>query len=272
MPIHPTAIVHPKAEVDSSCDIGPYVIIDENVKLGPNNIVMAHAYLNGYTTIGEGNVFHMGCVIGHVPQHLAFKGGKTGLRIGNGNTFREYCQVHRGLEEGSETRIGDNNFFMGVSHVAHDCVIGNRVVVANGALLAGHIVVEDRVFISGNVAVHQFVRLGTLAMIGGLARVSKDVPPYMLMEGNSTIRGLNVVGLRRAGIAPDVRAQIRQAYKILYHRGYNVSHALEEIKQRTLTTEIRHLVEFIENSKRGICKHIRDVSGETFEEDTDSEE
>ncbi len=264
--IHPTAIVGKKAEL-GEVEVGPYAIIEDGASIGSGTIVLAHAYICSGTTIGKDCEVHMGAVIGHVPQHLHFKGGKSFLKIGDRNIFREYTSIHRGLEEGSATVIGNDNFFMGFSHVAHDCRIGNNIVLCNGALVAGHIEVEDSAFISGNVTLHQFVRIGTLAMIGGLARVNKDVVPYTLIEGDSEACSLNVVGLKRSTLGEDAKAQIKKIYRLLYRSGLNVSQALAEIsKFEKLAPEAAHMVEFVKRSERGICKHRKTVAESSAED------
>lgn len=258
--IHPTAVVSKKARVDS-VEVGPYAIIEDDVTIGKGTKVMAHAYICSGTSLGKDCEVHMGAVLGHIPQHLQFKGEKSYLKAGDRNVFREYSSVHRGFKEGASTVIGNDNFFMGFSHVAHDCRIGNNVVICNGVLLAGHVVVEDRVFMGGNAAVHQFVRIGTLAMIGGLTRVNKDVVPYMLIEGDSEVCSPNLVGLKRSEISEKAKAQIKNIYKIIYRRGLNVSHAIDEIaKMGGFTDEARYMVEFIKSSQRGICKHKAQIS------------
>ena len=219
--IHPTAIVGKKAKL-GEVEVGPYAIIEDGEAIGSGTKVLAHAYIASGTTIGKDCEVHMGAVIGHVPQHLHFKGVRSFLKIGDRNIFREYTSINRGLEEGSATMIGNDNFFMGFSHVAHDCRIGNNIVLVNGALIAGHAIVEDAVLISGNAAVHQFVKIGTLAMIGGLARVTKDVVPYTLIEGNSEACSLNVVGLKRSSIGEDAKSQIKKIYRLLYRSNLNV--------------------------------------------------
>jgi UDP-N-acetylglucosamine acyltransferase len=218
---------------------------------------MANAYVAGDTVIGEDNILHIGCVIGHTPQHLGYKGAPTGVRIGNGNQFREYVTLHRAAEEGHYTTVGDRCYFMGHSHIAHDVVIGNDVIVANGALLAGHARVDDRAFISGNVGVHQFCAIGELAMIGGLAKIVKDIPPYMLVGERSEISGINTVGLRRAGFNAATREKVRQAYRILYRSGLNTSQAVARLEEEFGDCEpVRKIIEFIRRSKRGIAGHV----------------
>lgn len=255
--IHPAAIVGKKSKL-GEVEVGPYAIIEDGAAIGSGTKVLAHAYIASGATIGKDCEVHMGAVIGHTPQHLHFKGAKSFLKIGDRNIFREYTSVHRGLEEGSATVIGNGNLFMGFSHIAHDCRIGNNIVLCNGALIAGHAVIDDAAFISGNVTVHQFVRIGTLAMIGGLARVNKDVVPYTLIEGDSEVCSLNVVGLKRSPIGEKVKSQIKNIYKLLYRSDLNVSQALSRIsKLGKLAPEAAHMVEFVKRSERGICKHRR---------------
>ena len=176
--IHPTAIIHPKAKLDSTVRVGPYAVIDEGVELGADCVVGPHVYLTGLTTIGAGNQFHAGCVIGDAPQDLKYKDEPTRLRIGDHNVFREHFTVHRSTKPDAETIIGSHNFLMANAHVAHNCVIGDHVILANGALLGGHAEVQDRAFISGNCCVHQFCRVGTLALMQGNSAISKDLPPF----------------------------------------------------------------------------------------------
>jgi UDP-N-acetylglucosamine acyltransferase len=255
MAIHPTAIISPKALLDSTVEVGPYAIIEDNVHIGARTVVMAHAYLTGWTEIGEDNRIHIGAVIGHLPQYIAFKGQRSYVRIGNGNTIREYVTIHRSIEEDHATVLGHRNFLMAMSHVAHDCALGNEVILANSALLAGHVVIQDKVMISGNSAVHQYVRLGRLALVSGLSRVVKDVPPFMIVEGESTVRGLNVIGMRRANIPAENREAVKHAYRLLYRSGLSFPHALEAIQAEPMCEEVREIVEFVKQSERGICKH-----------------
>jgi UDP-N-acetylglucosamine acyltransferase len=193
-------------------------------------------------------------VLGHLPQDLAFKGGTTYTKIGSRNTIREYVTVHRGTKEGSSTQIGDDNFLMANAHVAHNCHIGSRAVLANLATLAGYCAVEDGATLSGMVVIHQLTRIGRLAMVSGLSAVNKDVPPYMLCGGRpAVIQGLNVVGMRRAGIGAQAREDIKRAYKLLYRSGLNVSNALEAIERECGSEEVKYLVAFVRASERGVC-------------------
>jgi len=255
--IHPTAVISPGAIIADNVDIGPYAIVEDEVKLGPYVRIMAHAHITGYTEIGEATEIHMGAVIGHVPQDLAFRKKKTGLVIGKRNIIREYATVHRGTHGGTKTRIGDDNFIMGFVHVGHNCEIGNKVVIANATMLGGYVSVGDGAFISGHVAVHQFVRLGTLCMIGGKSRVTKDVPPYMLVKGESRVYGLNVVGLRRAGFSRDERRNIKKAHRILYKSGNTLAEASAKLERSGLGESVGILIDFLKgDSKRSYCAHI----------------
>lgn len=253
MPIHPTAIIDPRANIHLEADIGPYVVIDGSVSIGRGTKVMAHAFLTGNTRIGEDNEIHVGAVIGHVPQDIAYTGAPTFLQIGHRNIIREHSQIHRGTKEGSATIIGDDNFLMHHSHVAHNCQLGNHTVIAGGALLAGYVQVDDRAFVSGNCVVHQFVRIGTLAILRGLSRTSRDVPPFCIMDGTHTVRGLNVIGLRRAGFDRERIRALRQAFSRLFRQKVNLRHEVEELRREPCTVDVEYLLDFIQQSKRGVC-------------------
>jgi UDP-N-acetylglucosamine acyltransferase len=254
--IHPTAIIDRAAEIDPSVEIGPYVIIEGPVRIGARTRVLSGAHLSGHSVIGEDNQLHMGAVIGHSPQHLAYKGGDSGVHIGKGNVIREYVTIHRGYQPGQDTVLGDNNYLMAMSHVGHDSTLGSNIIMANGALLGGHVTVEDGANISGNVAVHQYVRIGRLTMIAGLARVIKDVPPFMIVEGTSLVRALNTVGLRRAGYDLATRNQIKEAYRVLYRSGLNVPQAVQRLEAEFEDIDpVQQLIAFIRKSVRGICRH-----------------
>ena len=255
MSVHKTAIVSNKADIDTTAEIGPYAIIEEGVRIGKNVKIFARAYICDGTEIGDGTEVHMGAVLGHTPQDLAFEGKKTYLKVGKGNIIREYVTVHRGTKEGSSTVIGDKNFLMALSHVGHNCTIGNNVIIANGALLAGYVNVEDQVFISGNVAIHQFCNIGKLAIAGGFTGVNKDIPPYMSVRGESTVRSINLVGLRRAKFSNGVIGEIKKAFNLLYRSNLNTKQAVDEITKLKLGEEVAYLLEFIKKSKRGICSY-----------------
>lgn len=256
MAIHPTAIVSPKAELDSTVEIGPNAIIEDHVKIRAGTRVWANAYITGHTEIGRDNQIHMGAVIGHEPQDLKFdRSRRSYLRIGDRNVFREYCTVHRGTEPESATVIGNDCYLMGVSHVGHNCVIGNGVIICNCALLAGHVHVGDQAFISGGVVIHQFTHVGRLAMFSGNARVSMDVPPFTLAAERNEVHALNLVGLRRAKIATEAIAELKKVFKLFYLSGLNGTEALKEASQEGAfkTTEALEFIEFVRNSPNGIC-------------------
>ena len=254
MSIDNRAVVAKGAKIASSVEIGPFAIIEDDVEIGPGVKIWPHAYICSGTSIGEGTQVHMGAVIGNVPQDLAYKGGKTFVKIGKRNIIREYVTIHKGTTDGSSTIIGDDCYFMAVAHVGHNCNIGNSVIVANGALLAGYVEVGDRAFISGNVVIHQFCRIGELSMIGGFTGINKDVPPYMLVRGPSVVRSLNLVGLRRAKIARESMMALKEAYKLIYTSGINTAQAVAEMKKMASLKELDVLIKFIESTKRGICK------------------
>jgi UDP-N-acetylglucosamine acyltransferase len=267
--IHPTAIIHPKAKVDSSVAVGPYAVIDEGVEVGPNCMIGPQVYLTGITTIGSSNQFFAGCVIGEAPQDLKYSGAPTRLRIGDHNTFREHVTVHRSTKIDEETIIGSHNYLMQHSHVAHNCVFKDHVIMASGALAGGHVTVEDRAFISGNCLIHQFVRVGMLAMMQGGAGISKDLPPFTLASGINAICGLNIVGLRRAGFTPQERLELKQLYRALFRDSQNLPTALAAARQTFASTPSKIMLDFIGGSKRGVCT---DVAGAKEHEQEDREE
>ncbi len=251
--IHATAVVDRAAEIHPTAIIGPQVIVEGPVRVGAETRILAHAVLRGATEIGERNVVHPGAVLGGEPQDLAFGGGETFLRIGNENVFREHVTIHRGTAEGTATVIGDANYFMQSAHVAHNCRIGNATIVAGGALLAGHVELADRAFVSGNCVVHQHVRIGRLALLRGLSRTSRDVPPFCLMDGTHTVRGVNAIGLRRAGFDAASIAAIRRAMSVLFGRPTHLGRALARLEAAETTDEVRELIAFIRASERGVC-------------------
>jgi UDP-N-acetylglucosamine acyltransferase len=261
--IHPTAIVSPDAQLDSSVEVGPFSVIDGQVSLGVGCRVGPHVYLTGHTTIGPDNRFHAHCVIGDTPQDVKYKDAPTGLRIGAHNLFREGCTVHRSAKPGEDTVIGSHNFLMVNSHVGHNARLGSHVIVANGALLGGHVEVEDRVFISGNCAVHQFVRVGLLAIMQGGSAISQDLPPFMVARGGNNICGLNTIGMRRAGLIAADRLELKRLYQKLFRSGLNLSVAVAEAKKEVVSGAAKHLLEFIAASKRGVCRHRGLAYGES---------
>ncbi|MCX5716049.1 MAG: acyl-ACP--UDP-N-acetylglucosamine O-acyltransferase [Candidatus Omnitrophica bacterium] len=255
MKIHETAIVSKKAQLGKNIEIGPWCVIEDGVVIGDNTRLWQNVYVAGGTIIGKDNIIHMGAVIGHEPQHLQYKGEKTGTRIGDANIIREYVTIHRSFKEGGITVIGNKNYLMAASHVGHDSKLGNEIVMCNNVLLGGHTEVEDKVFMGGGAASHQFSRIGTMAMIGGLTRVVQDVVPYTLLECDAEVCGLNLVGLRRSGISVEARKQIKEAYKIIYHLGLSIPTAIKEIRKiPDPAKEILHMADFMEKTKKGICR------------------
>ena len=255
--IHSTALVSPKAQLAQDVTVGPYAIIHDNVRIDAGTRVLNAATITGWTEIGKNNVIHMGAVVGHEPQDLGWKGGRSYLTMGDGNVIREYATLHRGTKEDTATVIGNNNYLMGLSHVAHNCQLGNNIILANGGLLAGYTVVEDKAFISGNVVVHQFTRLGMLSMMSGGGATSKDVPPFMIVAGRSEVYGVNLVGMRRSGFSREAIRQIKEAYLMLFKSGLATKTAVEKLEAGEagpVGKELRYLLDFIKNSKTGICR------------------
>ena len=258
--VHPTAIVHPKAKLSAGVSVGPYSVIGEHVTIGPRTVVGVHCVIEGRTTIGAECQLFTGAVIGSIPQDLKYQGEETELVIGDRNKFREYVTVNPGtVGGGGKTVIGSDCLLMAYSHVAHDCRIGDGIVIANSAALAGHITVEDRAVIGGLVGVHQFVRIGTMAIVGGCSRVNQDVPPYSTCVGYpAKVFGMNSEGLRRAGISNDVKTRLHRAFRVLFQSKLSMSHALEQVAtdlgEQNHCPELQHLLEFIRQSKRGVCR------------------
>jgi UDP-N-acetylglucosamine acyltransferase len=270
---HPTALISDEANLATDVKIGPFAVIEGPVTAGPGCVIDSHARLIGPLTLGANNEIGTGAVLGGAPQHLGYKGEVTSVEIGDGNVFREHVTVHRGMPVGAGpgtgvTRIGHRNFFMAGSHVAHDCVVGDEVIFANCALIGGHVTVGDRAFISGNSAVHQFCRVGRLAFLSGASASSKDIPPFFVMQDVNYIRGLNLVGMKRAGVPPAERVAIRKAYRIIYmtRPALPLPAALLRIEAELGTfPAVRELIEFIRTSKRGICGAHRLVAGSNDE-------
>lgn len=252
--IHPSAHISATAKIAADAEIGPNVIIGDHSSVGSGTKIMANAVVGSWTTIGSNNIIHHGAIVGHDPQDFGYHGEESYTVIGNGNIIREYATIHRGNRPGTTTVIGDNNFFMIQSHVAHNCQIGNNIILAGGSLLAGHVVVEDRAIISGNCVVHQFCRLGKFSMMRGLSRTSRDVPPYCIMDETHTVKAINLVGLRRNGFDQGRVRAVRNAFKLIFRSGLNLKNAMEKAeKELNITEDVRYLLDFIQASKRGIC-------------------
>jgi UDP-N-acetylglucosamine acyltransferase len=264
--IHSTAIVDPRAEIDATAEVGPYVVIEGPVRVGPRTRLMPHVVLMGDTHLGADNVLHPGVVLGDAPQDLAYRDAPTGLRIGDRNVFREFSQVHRGTQPDTVTVLGDENFLMVGAHVAHNCRIGSRVILANGVLVAGHVVVDDDAFISGNCVVHQHVRIGRLSIMRGLSRTSRDVPPFALVDDTHTVRGVNRVGLRRAGFDRARTRAMVEAFRALFSERRNLRVAMAEIEAAPVTADVQELLAFIRASRRGVAQGPRQGTADDAED------
>jgi UDP-N-acetylglucosamine acyltransferase len=256
--IHPTAIIDPTAEIGEGVDVGPYAVIEKQVRIGAGTNIRAHVVISEGTQIGTKCHIYQFSSIGEAPQAFAYKGEKTVLVIGDNNIIREYVTLHRGTVAGNgKTVIGNNNYFMAYSHVAHDCTIGNQVILANGATLAGHITIEDHATIGGLAAIHQFCRVGAYAFISGLTGITLDIPPYMLAAGSrAKLYGLNTVGLKRHRFSEEALRALKKAYRVIFRSGLTLEKALTSLEEDPISqlTEIRHLLHFIQHSKRGISR------------------
>jgi UDP-N-acetylglucosamine acyltransferase len=255
--IHSTAIVSPKAEIDEGTSIGPFCIIQDGVHIRKGTRLISNVIIEGDTEIGENCVVYPFTSIGLPPQDMKYKGEKTGVKIGSNNTIREYSTIHRASVGGNgATSIGDGNFFMAYVHVAHDCKIGNSIIMANVATLAGHVLIEDHAVIGGLVAIHQFTRIGAYSMVGGFSGVGQDIPPYMIASGaRAKLFGLNAIGLKRHGFTDSTINELKKAYKILFREKRTLKDAIQKIQEDLpYTDEIKHLIEFIQKNKRGICR------------------
>ncbi len=254
--IHPSAVVHPDAQIGSNCHIGPFCVIGQHVTLGPECRLHSHVVIDGHTTLGVGNELFPFAAIGLKTQDLKWKGGVTRTVIGDHNVFRENSTVHSATNDGDATVIGSHNHFLAYTHIAHDCRVGSHIVMSNVGTLAGHVIVEDHAIIGGLAAVHQFCRIGRMSIIGGCAKVVQDVPPYMIVDGNpGETKGLNKVGMERNGISAEAQAALKKAYKILFREGLTVSNALTKIEAEVpVLPEIQHLIAFARTSERGLAK------------------
>ena len=255
MKIHPTALVDPAARLGDEVEIGPYSCVGPEVEIGPRTIVQSHVVLEGAVRLGSDNRIGPGAVLGGWPQDLSFKPEtKSSVEIGNHNTIREHVTIHRGTAAGTCTRLGDHNFLMAGAHVGHNCALGNKVIVANDCLLGGYVTVEDGAFLGGGSVFHQFVRVGRLAITQGNSGVGKDIPPYLAAAEVNRVIGLNVVGMKRAGLSGEDRAEIKAAFRLLYESGWNVSQALEQAQQKAWGEPAQAFFDFVAAAKRrGIC-------------------
>ena len=262
--IHSTAIVDPNAKIGADVEIGPFSIVGLEVTIGDNTIVQAHVVIEGEVAIGRGNFIGHGAIIGAPPQDVAFSPErKTRVEIGDDNIIREYCTIHRGSSDGSATKIGHKNFLMAGAHVGHNCLIGNNVVVANNCLLAGHVRVDDGAFLGGGSTFHQFMHIGRLVMVQGSSAFGKDLPPFVVAAERNSVFGLNIVGMRRAGLSTNDRDEIKEAFKLVYLSGLNTSQALKKAQTMTFGAPAREFLDFVADSKkRGICPFKRGMAND----------
>ncbi len=251
--IHPSAVIHPQAKLGANVSVGPCAVIEACVVVGDDCIIGPQVCLLGNTTIGQGNRFHAGCVIGDAPVDVKYKGDPTRLRIGDHNIFREHVTVNCSNTLAEDTVIGSHNFLTPHAHVGHNAVIGNHVILGGGCFLAGHVVVEDRVFISGCCLVHQFCRVGTLAMMQGGSAITQDLPPFTVAQRMNEICGLNTVGLRRAGINAAERLELKRVYRALFRSGKNLREAVAEAQTMFSSAPAKAMLEFVAQTKRGVC-------------------
>ncbi|HUV50307.1 MAG TPA: acyl-ACP--UDP-N-acetylglucosamine O-acyltransferase [Anaerolineae bacterium] len=255
--IHSTAIIDPKAEIDSNVEIGPYSIIKENVFIGSGTVIGPHVVVDSYVNIGPDCHIFQYAAIGAPPQSLKFEGGKTYVKIGRGTIVREFVTIHRGTEFGGGiTEVGEENLLMAYTHIAHDCKTGRKVVMSNNATLAGHIIIGNNATIGGLVAIHQFVRIGDYAFIGGKSAVVKDVPPYVIASGDrATLHGLNSVGLKRNGFSKDTLSALKKTYRIIFRIGLTMNEAIERVRAEVeQIPEVLNFIDFIKSSQRGITR------------------
>jgi UDP-N-acetylglucosamine acyltransferase len=247
--IHPTAVINKNAEIHPTVRIEPYAVIGSQVSIGANTVVGSHAIIDGLTTIGKDNQIFPGAAIGLEPQDLKYQGANSQVVIGDRNRIREYVTINRATEEGEATVIGDDNLLMAYSHVGHNCKIANEVVIANSVAIAGHVQIESMVTISGVLGIHQFVQIGRLAMVGGMSRISRDVPPYMTVEGNpARIRSLNFIGLTRRGVSAEEIKLLKKAFRLLYLQHLPLKDAIVKLDLLSDSKHIRHLQQFIQHS------------------------
>ena len=247
--IHPTAVIHPLANLHPTVQIGPYAIIGENVKIGADTSIGSHVVIEGPTEIGVGNRIFAGAIIGSEPQDLKYKGGESWVKIGNYNQIREYVTINRATGEDEVTQLGDHNLLMAYAHVAHNCIIENEVIIANSVALAGHIHIESKARISGVLGVHQFVHIGSLAMVGGMSRIERDVPPFAIVEGNpARVRSLNLIGLQRSGLSEEDLSQLKKAFRLIYRSEMSFTEALKQLELVSENSFVQHFYRFLHDS------------------------
>jgi len=263
--IHPLAAVSPRAKIGTNVQIGPFCVVESDVAIGTGCVLESHAVIRNGTTLGDNNHVFEGVILGGFPQHVQMPENPGRLIIGSANTIRENSTIHRAMESDNVTVIGDGNLLMVNVHIAHDCQIGSNTIITNNTMLAGHVAVDDRAYLSGAVAVHQFCRIGTLAMVGGQAHMGKDIPPYVTVDGLSSMAvGLNQIGLRRAGYDRDAIAQLKAAYRVLYRSGLTWGETLKRLKQEFPDGPAVSLYEFCSKTRRGIVPERRLPPGATI--------
>lgn len=251
--IHPTAVISSEVELGPNVEIGPHSVLEGKVVVGADCVIRPGAILCGNLTMGRGNIVYSGVVLGERPQHLRYRDEPTCLEIGENNVFRENVTIHRGTTASGTTRIGSHNFFMAGSHIGHDCVVGDRCIIANGALVGGHCILEDNVYLSGNCAVHQFVRIGRLALLSGVSGTSKDIPPFMIHQYIDSACGVNVVGMKRAGCNHEQINAVRKAFRILFRMGLVLPAALARLDQELGSVDvIQEILAFLRKTTKGI--------------------
>jgi UDP-N-acetylglucosamine acyltransferase len=256
--IHSTAIISKSAELGKNVEVGPYCIIGENVQIGDNCKLESSVRIGNRTIMGTNNFIGHASLIGGEPQSIGFDASlETGVKIGNDNVFREYFGIHRATQAGQNTIVGNKNYLMAQTHLAHDVIIEDEIVMVQSAIVAGHAYLETKAFIGGMAAIHQFARVGQYSMVAGCGKIVKDVPPFTTIDGNpASIIGLNAVGLKRAGFEPEVRKQIKNAYKTIYHSALNTGQALAKLEsQSNLHESVLAIITFFKNSERGVTKH-----------------
>jgi len=263
--IHPSALVSPRAQIDADVRIGPLCIVEDDVTIGAGCILDAGVVVKSGVVLGRNNHIFEGAVIGGPPQHVHMPAKPGRVIIGSGNVIRENVTIHRALQPERATLIGDNNLLMCNAHIAHDCQVGNNTIIVNNVMLAGHVVVEDRAYVSGAVAVHQFCRIGTLAMVGGQAHINKDVPPFVTVDGlSSYVVGLNTIGLRRAGFDAQTIARLKAAYRVIYRSGLPWGEILERLRTEFNYGPAAEFYRFLSTTARGIVPQRRDSSPHTI--------
>jgi len=255
MSIHPTAVIDPKAEIDPTVQIGPYVVIEGPVKIGAETKIGPFSMIMGNTTIGERCYFHSHVIVGDIPQDAAYQGEQTFCILGDDIEIREGATVHRATGEGNATILSDGCYLMSNAHVGHNCELEREVVLTNGCLLGGHVYIGEKAIISGNAGVHQFCRIGTLSMVGGLSKITQDVPPFMMTDQLGNIIATNLIGLKRAGYNADQRREVKDAFRILYRDGLTHTSAMQILLAKGYSSALEPLIDFIsETSRRGLCK------------------